>query len=134
MSRGKNKTYLFILTCLFTRAINLLVCRKINSESFLGALQAHFYDFGVPQFIFSDNGSRIVNSIGWVQKILEEIEVRNFSTERNVKKLNFSTYPPHPSSLGGVVESLVKQVKNVLFVSMRKTVLTFDKFWLLVCE
>ena len=133
-SGEKIKTYLLIITCLFTRAINLLVCRKINSESFLGALQAHIYEFGVPQFILSDNGSPIVNSIGWVQKVLEEIEVRNFLTEHNVKKLNFSTYPPHASYLGGVVESLVKQVKNLLFVSMGKTVLTFDKFWLLVCE
>ena len=65
------------------------------------------------QRVISDNGSPIASPISQMQQILSDDETANFRKERNIKVLVFSPYPPGASFLGGMVESLVKQVKHV---------------------
>lgn len=48
--------------------------------------------------------------------------------------MHFHTYPPTSSYLGGVVESLVKQVKFMFHSSIAKNILSYDHFYLLVGE
>ena len=133
-SNVKQKVNVLIITCLFTRAINLIVCEKADNECFLEAFQGHIYEYGIPQFILSDNGSQLVGSIQLIQNFLDDVEVRNFLEERNIKKLHFTPYPSGASYLGGVVESLVKQVKNMIYCSLGKKLLTFRKFCLFIKE
>ena len=130
----KQKIDVLIITCLFTRAINLIPCARSDSECFLEAFQTHIFRYGIPQFILSDNGSQIVGSVKLIQKFMEDVNVKNFLTERNIKPLEFAPYPSGASYLGGVVESLVKQVKNLMYVSMGKRLLTYSKFCLFVNE
>ena len=130
----KTKIYLLIITCLFTRAINLIICRHLSNECLLEALQIHIYEFGIPQFILSDNGSSIVSSIKSMQEFLKDTDVSNFLSERSIKPLVFAPYPSNASYLGGVVESLVKQVKHIMSTSLGRSVLSFDKFFVLMNE
>ena len=130
----KVKVYILIVTCLFTRAINLIPCTRINTECFLECLQLHIFNYGMPEFILSDNGSPIVSSINLIKTFLDDVDVKNFLTSHNIKTLSFQPYPSNASYLGGLVESLVKQVKNMLFVSIGKKVLTYGKFCLFVQE
>ena len=130
----RTKINVLIVTCLFTRAINLIACDRGDTECFLEALQSQIYEYGMPQFILSDNGSQIVGCVKCIQSFLDEVEVQNFLAERNIKKLEFSPYPAGASYLGGVVESLVKQVKNMLYASVGKNLLTRSKFCLFLRE
>ena len=57
------KMYVLIITCFFTRAVNLLLCRRIDRKSFLLSFQEHIFSYGVPSRIVSDNGSPIVSSL-----------------------------------------------------------------------
>ena len=52
----KSKTYLLIITCLWSRAINLKVCSDMSVENFLRAFQLHIYNFGLPERCYSDSG------------------------------------------------------------------------------
>ena len=88
----------------------------------------------MPEFILSDNGSPIVSSINLVETFLDDVDVRNFLTSNNIKTLSFEPYPSNASYLGGLVETLVKQVKNMLFVSIGKKVLSYGKSCLFVQE
>ena len=129
----RTKVYILIVTCLFTRAVNLIVCHKINSEEFLLALQLHIFDYGIPQRIVSDNGSPIVGGINQVQQYLKD-DVKSFLRERNINVLSFEPYPPNASFLGGIVESLVKQVKFMLYSSINKNLLKYKEFCFVVRE
>lgn len=123
-----DKAYILIVTCLWSRAVNLLVCRNIDRECFLLALQTHILDFGVCQRIVGDNGSPITSSIRRLEPIFKDENVVNFLKERGIKLLTFEPYPPGASFLGGVVESLVKQVKRLFNSSVRNTCLSYDQF------
>ena len=55
-------------------------------------------------------------------------------SERNIRLLEICPYPPNASMLGGVVESLVKQVKNMIYSSIRTNILPEDQLSLLIKE
>ena len=129
-----SKIYILIITCLWSRAVNLIISFNLNNRSFLQALQTHVCEFGVPQFILSDNGSPIVSSIPTIQRFLSDSFTQNYLIEHNIKPLSFAPYPAGASFLGGLVESLVKQVKRVLYSSVGKNVLDFEQFAFLVKE
>jgi hypothetical protein len=131
---SKQKIYILIITCYYTRAVNLLICKSLDSESFIMAFQEHIFSYGLPSRIVSDNGSSIVSSVKLIKSFLEDEEVKNFLTERNIKSLSFEPYPAHASFLGGIVESLVKQVKNMVYSSMGRNVLALEQFSLLIRE
>lgn len=86
------------------------------------------------ELIVSDNGSPISSCIPQIKSFLDDEEVRNFLRTRNIKVLNFKPYPPGASFLGGFVESLVKQVKNTIYGSISRNILTYDHFYFLVRE
>ena len=133
-SNNKIKTYLLIITCFYTRAINLIVCQNINNKSFLQALQQHIHEYGIPQTVISDNGSPITSSVKQVQEYLTDPDIQNFMKERNIKPLEFSPYPAGASFLGGVVESMVKQVKHLIYSSIGKRILNLDEFYFITSE
>ena len=72
------KMYVLIITCFFTRSVNLLLCRKIDRKSFLLSLQEHIFSYGVPSRIVSDNGSPIVSCLIIITDLLADVEERNF--------------------------------------------------------
>ena len=129
-----SKIYLLLITCLYTRAINLIICHDINNKSFLQALQIHVHEFGMFQTVISDNGSPIVSSLEQVRNYLSSLDIANYLKEHNIKILDFAPYPPGSSYLGGIVESLVKQVKHLMYKATSRTILKFDEFVFLVSE
>ena len=128
------KVYILILTCLWSRGVNLLLCKQLNNESFLQSLQMHVFEYGIPQTILSDNGSPIVSSLNMIKDFLKDSVVKNYLIEQNIKVLDFCPYPPNSSFLGGTVEALVKQVKNIIFAAISRNILPLNKFEFLVCE
>jgi hypothetical protein len=127
-----DKVYILIFSCYWSRAINLFVCNTLDTGGFLRALQMQIFDYGVPSMVCSDNGTQIVQGIGMLQNILKEKEVVAFLKERNVAALQFQPYPAGTSKLGGAIESLVKQVKNLLRGAYGKNILHLQDFEFLV--
>ena len=89
----KNMLYILIITCIYTRAVNLLLCRGVDNKAFISALQIHVFEFGILQRIMSDQGSSFVSSINHIKKFLDDTEVKNFLTLNNIKSLDFAPYP-----------------------------------------
>ncbi len=108
------KTYILIISCYWSRAVNLLICDQLDTSSFLRALQIHIFDYGIPSLIVADNGTQIVQGLNMVKEILQQTEIKNFLKEENISMLNFEPYPSTKSELGAVIESLVKQVKILI--------------------
>jgi hypothetical protein len=123
-----SKVYILIITCFWSRAVHLILCNNLENKTFLMNFQEHIFAYGIPSRIIADNGSSIVSSVHQIQKFLEDTEVRNFLTERKIEQLTFEPYPSQASYLGGIVESLVKQVKFMILSSVGKNVLPYDQF------
>jgi len=119
---------------MWSRAVNLLICKNLDSESFINAFQIHIYDYGYPEKVLSDAGSSIVSSLNIIKTFLNSTDVNNYLKEKNIKTLSYLTCPPNSSYLGSIVESLVKQVKNMVYSSISKNVLSYDQFYLLLRE
>lgn len=132
---GKSqKMYILILTCYWSRAINLLVCDNLDTPNFLRALQLHIFDFGIPSLITSDNGSQIVQGVHLFHSVLKQPAIINYCNENKISLFQFEPYPAGSSKLGGAVESLVKQVKNLMKSCTGQNVLNIRDFEFLVKE
>ena len=86
---NKVKVWLLIVTCMWTRAINLKVCYDLSLHYFLRAFQLHTFDYGVPSYCISDMGSQIVAGANVIQSFLADEEVRSYFESHNIKTLKF---------------------------------------------
>ena len=98
------------------------------------ALQIHIFDFGIPSFLISDNGSPIVAGAQQTISYLADETSQQFLRSHNIKTLSFHPYPAGASELGGFIESLVKEVKRVIVSSVGSNVMCRSDFDFLVCE
>ena len=134
LNGSREKVYILMLTCCWSPAVNLIMCRKIDNESFMLAFQEHIYCYGPPSHILGDNGSPIVSSLKIITDLMNDSEIQQFLAQRGIKFMKFDPYLAHASYLGGIVESLVKQVKHLIYTTVGKNHLYVFQFNLLVKE
>ncbi|XP_068234314.1 uncharacterized protein [Palaemon carinicauda] len=87
--RDKVKVWILVISCMFTRAVNLKICMDMTVEEFLRALSLHSFEYGVPQFIVSDLGTQIVAGANIVQDFLKDAETVQCLTDDNVERVHF---------------------------------------------
>ena len=126
--------YICLITCMFTRAINLSVCPTVDTESVLRALQLHVFDYGIMQSIIADNQPSFASSFKYMSGLLAQTEISNYLKTNNINLLDYQPYPSGASFLGGAVESLVGQVKEILNVSVGKQKVKAEYFDFAVAE
>ena len=130
---GKSKkVWILLITCLWSRAVSLEVCYSADTNEFLRAIQMHVYDKGLFTMCLSDLGSQIVAGSNVISDFLKDYRTDQFFQEHGITKLSFEQYAKGNSSLGGLVESLVKQVKHLIIKSIGKNVMRVEDFQLLV--
>ena len=72
---GKNeKVWVLILTCLFSRAVSLLVCKSLDTSCFLRAFQLHVFKYGLPKLILSDPGTCLIAGVNVMKDFLCDFE------------------------------------------------------------
>ena len=128
------KVWILIITCLYTRAINLKVAYSLDTEEFLRNLQMHIFENGMFSLCISDLGSQLTAGANIVQTFLDEAECRDFLENSGISAVTFQNYPKGNSALGSLVETLVKQVKHLIYKSVRNVKLNTRDFELLVSK
>lgn len=128
------KVYLLLITCLWSRSVQIYICKDMTVSSFLRAFQLHIFKFGLPENIFSDMGSNLVAAGNVITDFLKDVKTQDYFAENNIKTLNFQQYPKGCSKLGSLVEACVKLVKRLIFGAVRNLILKFDDFELLIAE
>ena len=79
-------------------------------------------------------GSQLVAGSNVISDFISDPQTTAFFREKNINPLSFKQFPKGRKELGGIVESAVKAVKKLIYSSIRKTVLQFEDFELLVAE
>ena len=126
---GKNyKVYLLILTCMWSRAVNLKVCRNLTVTEFLRAFQLHTFEFGLPEFCISDLGTQLVAGSNIIKNFLRDHLTNKYFDETGAKPITFEQFAKGHSELGSMVEICVKFSKRLLYGAMGKTILDYFEF------
>ena len=122
------KVYVLVITCLFTRAVNLKVSINMSTSEFLRSFQMHIHEFGLAQFVLSDMGSNIVSGANLIKDFLSEPETILYLNENGSKLIEFNQYVKGRHELGSLVESCVKLTKRLLSGSLKKNLVSTREF------
>lgn len=128
LSGSKSKVWLLILTCMWTRAVNIIVCRTADTADFIQALQTHIYSYGIFKSCISDLGSQIRAGANTIQLYLSDSDTQNFIESHNIQWMQFRQFAKGNSALGSLVEVCVKQVKLLIHKTVKRAVLDYFHF------
>ena len=132
VNMGENKikkVWVLVITCLWSRAVNLELCYDLSTDAFLQALQMHIFHHGLPETVLSDMGCQIVAADNKINSyILNDSEVHRFFKYNNIKVTEFEQYFKGRHELGSLVEVCVKMSKRLIFGSVRNLILSIHDF------
>ena len=136
VKRDKNnvKVYVLLITCMWTRAVSLQISNEMTADEFMRSFQMHTLKWGVPQYCVSDLGSNFTSSINTIKGFINNSECDTYFRELGSKPLKFDQYFKGNSSLGSMVEVLVKLCKQLIYKTIKTNVIDIREFEMLICE
>ena len=123
-----------MITCLYTRAINLVISHDLSTNELLRSLQMHVFQYGMAEFILSDLGSQIVSAADIISNYLNDPETLKYLKECGSKLVKFEQYFKGKHELGSMVEICVKLSKKLIFGAIRNNVLPLRDFEYIVAQ
>ncbi len=81
------KINLLCITCMFSRAVNLVLCADMTVNSFLRTFQLYCFEYGVPVTCYSDQGSQIIAGANIITDFLKDTETQSYFRKSGVKSL-----------------------------------------------
>jgi hypothetical protein len=130
----KVKVYLLLLSCLWSRGVNIKLCLDLSVKTFLRALQLHVYEYGLPELVMSDCGSQLCAGAKIINNFLQEPDTKQYMDENSINMVKFEQFPKGKKELGGLIEIMVKLVKRLLSGSVGNLVLDYFQFEFLVIQ
>ncbi|XP_060555752.1 uncharacterized protein LOC132716484 [Ruditapes philippinarum] len=128
------KRYGCIFSCLTSRAVHLEVTHSLSTDSFIAALQRFISRRGLPEKVYSDNGTNLVSGDCELRKSLREwnqSEIGQFMLQREIE-WNFN--PPSASHMGGIWERMIRSTRAILRSLVKEQLLTDEQLLTVVTE
>lgn len=130
----KQKIYLLLITCMFTRAFNSIICVDMTVASFLRAFQMHVHRYGMPSRVISDPGSTLVAGTNLLSSFLSDESVTSYLNQYDIKSLGITQFCKGNSALGSLVESGVKLYKRLIYGFIRNNCLSYHDFEFIISD
>ena len=137
VKRGRTyvKRYGCIFTCFNTRAVHIEKLDSLDSSSFINGLVRFMSRRGVPEVMYSDNGSNYVGGVKELKKAMIELQkCERLQSKLLMHRISWRFNPPYASHMGGVWERMTRDVRKVLSIIIRNQSLDDEKFCTLLCE
>ena len=128
------KVYILVITCLFTRAINLKLSIDLSVPEFLRSLQMHVHEFGLSQFVLSDMGTSLIAGANIITNFLSDADTINYLKNSNSSLINFQQYYKGHHELGSLVETCVKMTKRLISGSLKNNIISLREFEFIVSQ
>ena len=127
------KVWILVVCCLWSRAVKLHLCFDYSAAEFTKALQKQIFECGLPTLCISDAGTPIVGCENKIRNYIFNNNVfQKYLQEQKIDSLNFSTYPKGNHELGGLIETINRMVRKLLYGSVRNLILDLsDMLYLL---
>ncbi|XP_072380678.1 uncharacterized protein [Diabrotica undecimpunctata] len=110
------KGYVCVFVCFCTKAVHLELITNLTTDCFLSCLKRFIARRGIPNDIYSDNGSTFVGArIELKQfgqfRLKNNTYIHNYAIDHNI---NWHFIPPYAPNFGGLWEAAVKSMKHHL--------------------
>ena len=98
IGKRREKRYLCLFTCLATRAVHLEIANGLSTDSFLNAFYRMASQRGLPDEVYSDNGTTFIGADRELQALLAQVESHKIeeSLANKRKKGHFNSPLCHP--------------------------------------
>ena len=112
--RSSEKRWMFLFTCLTTRAVHLEVVSSMDTSACVSGIERFLARRGAPRVIWSDNGT---NFVGAEKELLEATLRWNTDAPAAliVKGIHWKFNPPGAPHHGGSWEIMVRSCKRVFY-------------------
>jgi hypothetical protein len=129
------KCYVALFVCLATKAIHLELVSELSTAAYIASLQRFTARRGLPNNIYSDNGTNFVGDEKESKKIILESDstkrISNFASQQGI---NFHFIPPSSPHMGGIWEAGIKSMKFHLRQVVGNARLNFEEFYTVLCQ
>ncbi|XP_055838391.1 uncharacterized protein LOC129906603 [Episyrphus balteatus] len=125
------KGYACLFICLCTKAVHLEAVGSLSTDSFLAALDRFVGRRGVPQQLFSDNGTNFVAANKVLTNELRKALADSTSEAEKTylpRNLKWNFIPPGSPHMGGLWEAGTKSFKTHFKKVVGNSKLTFEEF------
>ena len=123
---NQTKCYILLITCLYTRAVHLDVCRSRSAEDFQTAFSIFCSRYTTPRTVYCDNEKSFVNSsrTGIPSQTLDGVPVVT----------SWKFIPAHAPWAGGIYERLVEPTKHAIKATLGKLSPSFNQLRAIVAR
>lgn len=132
--RSHLKRYGCLFTCLTSRAVHLEIAHSLTTDSFIAAFQRFVSRRGVPQKVFSDNGTNLVGGEKDLRKSIHEwnqLKINKFMLQEEIE---WHFNPPSASHMGGAWERMIRSTRKILKALVKEQLLTDEQLSTLMTE
>lgn len=130
-NRSFIKTYGCVFVCLACKAVHIELATDLSSEGFLAAFDRFIGRRGVPEHVYSDNGTNFVGASKELREIYDLFETPDFrkaiGTYAIAKRIEWHFNPPLSPHFGGIWEAAVKSFKHHLKRVLKDQKLTYEQ-------
>lgn len=137
-NRIRVKAYVCIFVCLSIKAVHLELVSDLSSDGFLAALRRFIARRGIPNHIYSDNGTNFVGANNQLKEMYalfnseqHKDRINHFSTERRIQ---WHFIPPFAPHFGGLWEATVKLFKHHFKRVIGDSLFTFEELTTFITE
>ncbi|XP_018312448.1 uncharacterized protein, partial [Mycetomoellerius zeteki] len=130
-NRTRIKVYVCVFVCMAIKAVHLEIVSDLTSEGFLAALRRFIARRGLPEHIYSDNGTNFVGANNQLKELYVLVNseehkdlVNKFASER---RITWHFIPPAAPHFGGLWESTVKVFKHHFKRVIGDSLFTFEE-------
>ena len=120
-----------IFTCMTTRTAHLELVTDKSTDTFLLAFRRFACLRGHPKTCWSDCGTNFVGAQSYLEEILQDWDIpriQNVLSEEFTCDFKWKWNTPHASHQNGVVESLIKSVRQAMNFTCKEPAFTEEQW------
>lgn len=107
LNRSEIKRYGCLFTCLVTRAVHIEMLYSLETDTFINAFRRFVARRGLPETVFSDNGTNFVGANEELKRSIAELSHREISLYASRRNVYWKFIPSYASHMGGAWEHLI---------------------------
>ncbi|XP_018307413.1 uncharacterized protein [Mycetomoellerius zeteki] len=137
-NKTRIKVYVCIFVCMSVKAVHLEIVSDLTTDGFLAALRRFAARRGLPEHIYSDNGTNFVGASNQLKEVYALLNSENHKHRINKfasdRRIVWHFIPPAAPHFGGLWESTVKLFKHHFRRVVGDSLFTFEELNTFVAE
>ena len=118
----------------YNKSCSHKVAHSLTTDSFISAFQRFTSRRGIPEKVYSDNGTNLVSGESELRKYIDQWNKTKISSYMSHKDINWTFNPPNASHRGGVWERMIRTTRKILRALANEQLLTDEQLLTFMAE